>query len=185
VPVAPTDKECVRSCLSGHPESFRLLVSRYEALLIRFLAGRLGNQNDAIEAAQETMVRAYFALAKLRNADVFSSWLLNIADRVAKESLRKRHLHRSTVGIEALLDRSEVEPAPRPEPEAELVQAVADLPEGLRQAILMRFYGNLSCSEISRNLGVSLGTVTSRLSRAYSLLRGTLNPQVKDFEVRP
>ena len=56
----------------------------------------------------------------------------------------------------------------------ELSQAVAELPEAYKQVILMRFYGGQSCAEIGRNLGVSLGTVTSRLSRAYALLREAL-----------
>ena len=60
------------------------------------------------------------------------------------------------------------------QPGPELSQAVAELPEAYRQVILLRFYGGQSCAEIGRNLGVSLGTVTSRLSRAYALLREAL-----------
>lgn len=131
------------------------------------------------------MVRAYFSLAKLRNTGAFSSWLLSIADRVAKESLRKRRSRGHSSGVEALQDRVEVEPSPAPELESDLIRAVAELPENLRQVILMRFYGDQSCAEIGRNLNVSLGTVTSRLSRAYSLLRGTLNRRVRDVEVGP
>jgi DNA-directed RNA polymerase specialized sigma24 family protein len=67
-----TDKECIRLCLGGRPEIFRHLVTRYESALIKHLAGRLGNADDAVEAAQEAMVRAYFALPKLRNANLMN-----------------------------------------------------------------------------------------------------------------
>jgi RNA polymerase sigma factor (sigma-70 family) len=62
----------------------------------------------------------------------------------------------------------------------DLGPAVAELPELYRQVILLRFYGNQSCAEISANLGVSLGTVTSRLSRAYLLLRKSLEQDQRE-----
>ncbi len=52
-----------------------------------------------------------------------------------------------------------------------MTEAVARLPDTYREVILLRFYGGQSCAEISRDLGVPLGTVTKRLSRAYALLR--------------
>ncbi len=180
-----TDAECVRLCLSGHPEMFRLLVTRYESPLLKYLAARLGNQDEAVEAAQETMVRAYFALPKLKRMEAFSSWLLGIADRVAKESRRKRRFPSADVNIEAIPDRTGAGPGPNHRPGPELLQAVADLPEPHQQVILMRFYGGQSCAAISRDLGVSLGTVTSRLSRAYALLREALRVLEPDAEVEP
>jgi RNA polymerase sigma-70 factor, ECF subfamily len=62
---------------------------------------------------------------------------------------------------------------------------VAELPDAYKQVILMRFYGGQSCAEISHNLGVSLGTVTSRLSRAYTMLREVLHTHEQDAEIKP
>ena len=53
-------------------------------------------------------------------------------------------------------------------------EAVARLPEAYREVIVRRFYAGQSCAEISADLGVPLGTVTKRLSLAYSLLRQSL-----------
>ena len=86
--MSPPDEQCVQSCLNGHPEAFRHLVERYQCPLMRCLRARLGNAEEATEAAQETFVRAYFALRKLRKPAAFFSWLLGIADRVAKETHR-------------------------------------------------------------------------------------------------
>ena len=65
-------------------------------------------------------------------------------------------------------------------PDQDLNRAVDQLPEMHRQVILMRFYDQQSCVEIARHLGVSIGTVTSRLSRAYALLRSALSEQNGD-----
>ncbi len=93
--MSPSDEQCVRSCLDGHPEAFRHLVERYQTPLLRHLRLRLGNVGEATEAAQEAFVRAYFALGDLRKPEAFFSWLLGIADRVAKETHRaaKRRRH--------------------------------------------------------------------------------------------
>jgi hypothetical protein len=75
----------MKNCTS-EPAAFRQLVERYQSLLIRSLYARLGNAEEATEAAQETFVRAYFALPQLRKPASFSSWLLGIARRVIEPS---------------------------------------------------------------------------------------------------
>src|SRR4051794_4779342 len=82
------DKEYVESCRDGHPDDFRLLVDRYQKPLFSFLAGRIRDHAQAEEAAQESFVRAFLSLKKLRKPESFYSWLLGIADRVAKEQFR-------------------------------------------------------------------------------------------------
>jgi RNA polymerase sigma-70 factor (ECF subfamily) len=83
-----TDKEHVERCRDGNPEDFGLLVDRYQKPLFSFLASRVGNLPQAEEAAQESFVRAFISLKKLRKPESFYSWLLGIAGRVAKEQLR-------------------------------------------------------------------------------------------------
>ncbi len=165
------DAECVRHCLNGHPEAFRLLVVRHQDPLVRYLTGRLGNEDQAVEAAQETMVRAYFALRRIKQPEAFYSWLLGIADRVTKETHRRQQRQRQMVADCEVAEEQE----DRPEPPVR--QAVAELPEVYRQVILLRYYGGLSCAEISRDQGMPIGTVTKRLSRAYALLRQVLRRQ--------
>jgi RNA polymerase sigma-70 factor (ECF subfamily) len=181
-----TDEDCIRLCLDGRPEMFRQLVIRYESALIKHLAGRLGDENEAAEAAQETMVRSYFALPRLKKAGSFFPWLLGIADRVAREVHRARRRHPASLDFEAVSALPQPDHAmPDGQLGPELGQAVAELPEVYKQVILMRFYGGQSCAEISRNLGISLGTVTSRLSRAYALLREALPTHQHNLEMKP
>ncbi len=167
-----TDAQCVRRCLNGHPEAFRHLVLRHQDHLVRFLTGRLGDEDRAVEAAQETMVRAYFALRKIKKPEAFYSWLLGIADRVAKEMHRAKQRRRQVPSIDCELAEEQED---RPQPPVR--RAVAELPDVYRHVILLRYYGGLSCAEISRKEGVPIGTVTKRLSRAYELLRRALRSQ--------
>jgi len=91
------DHDSIKLCSNGHPEAYGQLVRRYQDPLSSYLAVRLGNTEWAAEAAQETFVRAFFALAKLRSTDSFFPWLLGIANRVAKEQQRARRREREAL----------------------------------------------------------------------------------------
>lgn len=174
------DRQCVQSCLDGHPEAFRQLVERYQAPLMRCLWGRLRNADEAAEAAQETFVRAYFALPGLRNPEAFFSWLVGISHRVAQEACRAAK-RRRTAAPEQFEEATKADETPAGADPA-LGEAVARLPDAYREVILLRFYGGLSCQQIGRELNVPVGTVTKRLSRAYALLRESLNGRLPDRE---
>jgi len=170
----------IARCLDGHPDDFRHLVRRYQPVLLAHLAGRLGNRDRAEEAAQETLVRAYFKMDTLRAPLKSFSRLLGIADRVAKEQRRDdrgRRVRESVQGI------SEQTPDPELSGDYGLEAAVTGLPEPYRQVILLRYYGDLSCAQIAQQLGAPLGTVTKTLSRAYALLRESLERGQETNEV--
>lgn len=167
-----SDEQCVRACLDDQPAAFRELVERYQAPLARYLFGRLGRAGDAAEIAQEAFVQAYFALRELRKPEAFLAWLFGIADRVVKEVDRAAR-RRRTVDLRPI---DPAEPASQRQTPAEdsIAEALARLPDTYREVIVLRYYGGHSCAEIGRDLGVPLGTVTKRLSRAYALLREQL-----------
>ncbi len=165
-----TDKEHVERCRDGHPNDFRSLVDRYQGPLFSFLAGRLKDPGQAEEAAQESFVRAFQSLRKLRKPESFYSWLLGIAGRVALEQFRV--LERRQRDCEAA--EFMTPDAADHQSEYPLEEALATLPESHRQVIVMRYYEGHSCQEIATRLEMPLGTVTKTLSRAYTLLRQEL-----------
>jgi len=165
-----TDKEYVEHCRDGHPEDFGRLVERYQKPLFFWLTGRVGDGGQAEEAAQESFVRAFLSLKKLRKPESFYSWLLGIAGRVAKEQFRSvAHRQRDREAAATMMAD-----ATDSDKEYPLEEAIATLPESQRQVILLRYYERLSCQEVATRLGVPLGTVTKTLSRAYALLRQEL-----------
>jgi len=165
-----TDKEYVERCRDGHPEDFGLLVDRYQKPLFSFLAARVENFPQAEEAAQESFVRAFLSLKKLRKPESFFSWLLGIAGRVAKEQFRAE-LHRRRDGEIAGTLMNNADDGAEDYP---LEEAMTALPEKHRHVIVLRYYEGLSCQEIATRLAMPLGTVTKTLSRAYLLLRQEL-----------
>ena len=172
-----TDKECVERCRDGHPEDFGQLVDRYQKPLYSWLASRVRDDRQAEEAAQESFVRAFTSLKKLRKPESFYSWLLGIAGRVAKEQFRSlEHSRREREAAETMTADA---PARDEDEDYPLEEAMAVLPESHRQMILLRYYEGLSCQETATRLGVPLGTVTKTLSRAYALLRQELAAREK------
>jgi len=168
-----TDKEHVEQCRNGHPDDYRFLVERYQGAVVAYLAGRLGDRALAEEAAQESFVRAYFALAKLKKPESFYAFLLGIAGRVALEMCRAAS--RQAKQNEAA-DLATADPVTNRE-DYHLEEAIAALQESHRQVILLRFYEQRSCQEMAEQLGLPLGTVTKTLSRAYAQLRQILKSQ--------
>ena len=169
-----TDKFYIERCLDGHPDDFRYLVRRYQAVLLAHLAGKLGNRDRAEEAAQETLVRAYFGLGKLKKPDSYFSWLLGIATRVAKEQQRQEQRRRQQENIHSF---SKEIPTPELSQDYGLEKAIGELPDSHRKVVLLRYYGGYSCSQVAEQLDKPLGTVTKTLSRAYAALRKSLQQE--------
>jgi RNA polymerase sigma-70 factor (ECF subfamily) len=178
--MAETDMHYINRCLNGHPDDFRYLVRRYQTALLAHLAGQLHDKEKAEDAAQETLVRAYFNLTKLKKRGSFFSWLLGIAGRVVKEHQRSRQ--RQTQIARSLAQNK---PTFGPRHDYPLARTIAQLPDSHRELILLRYYSGLSCSDIAAQLDMPLGTVTKTLSRAYAMLRNLLKPQSRqDCEVQ-
>lgn len=168
-----TDQEYVKQCRNGHPDDFRFLVQRYQRPLFAYLASRLRDQSQAEEAAQESFVRAFFALPRLNKPESFHTWLIGIAARVAHEfqrTVKRRAETPEPAEVAAVESAGEQE-------EYLLDEAIAALPASQREVILLRYYEGLSCQETADRLQTPLGTVTKNLSRAYAGLRQKLQSQ--------
>ena len=172
----PRENEWIARCMDGHPEAYRLLVERYQGPLVSWLTGRLGNRLVPEDVAQEAFVRAWLALGRFRTRESFFAWVSGIAVRVAREMWRaerrrdRRHRLAAVAGPKgptAPADGGE-------ERDLRLRHAVDALREAHRSVVLLRYYGQCSCKEVAERLGLPLGTVTKRLSRAHAQLRELL-----------
>lgn len=163
------DRLIIRQCLDGRPDEFRHLIKRYQSGVTAFLRGKLKDRNLVDEAAQETFVRAFFNLSSIKNPDKFHSWLIGVADRVAKEQLRGRY---KVIGLDSVKE-PHCEELQASE-DYSLEEALAMLNEPYRKVVLLRFYSEQSCRQIAENFNVPISTVTKQLSRAYEKLRSFL-----------
>lgn len=169
--MALTDRECVELCLSGSTEAFRELVLRYQRPVLGYVSGRTGDRDMAEEAAQETFVRAFCTLHKLKDPGAFYPWLLGIARHVAQELNRSKGRHWQPLDAAHLSHRDN-----DPAEDYDVRRAIAQLPPACQRVVLLRYYGRLSCQEVAERLQLSIGSVTKTLSRAHARLRRLLEP---------
>jgi RNA polymerase sigma-70 factor (ECF subfamily) len=169
-----TDRYYIERCLDGHRDEFRHLVLRYQKPLLAGIRCRRAQLDVAEDTAQEAFLRAFANLVALRKPDSFFSWLLGIAYRVLLERADRERRERAGLTRMATEAHAADNGAGPWSGDAALEAALDALTEPCREVVLLRFYGDCSCSEVAERLGIPLGTVTKRLSRAYGELRHSL-----------
>ncbi len=183
---AVDETELIEQARKGDTEAFGVLVERYQRRVVGVAMAVVHNQEDALELAQESFVRAYQNLAKFESRASFSTWLYRITANLAIDFRRREGRHTVLRGEEG---EYELERLPSDRGDAFAETARAELNRRLRTAlkeltpehravILLREVEGLSYDEISEVLQVPRGTVMSRLHYARNYLRGML----KDVE---
>ncbi len=169
----------------GDPIAFRGLFEQHAPAVWRFLRDLFRDDAAADEATQETFVRAHGKLGALRDDARLASWLLGIARHVYLESRRSRgqHLDIASEDSEPLLES--VLPSPTPEDllldrelEGLLAEALGELREERRAALLLRIDHGLPYEEIAQVMGWSLPKVKNEIHRARLQLRERLAAHV-------
>lgn len=168
------DHECVALFQSGERGVFAELVRRYQNRVFRFLVRMTGCREEALELAQDTMLKAFHALPGWRPDATFVTWLFRIASNAATDRLRRKKVVKY-VPIEGYMDFPD--PAAGPEEELQSAQrnrileaALQRLQEDYRQVLLLREVEGMSYAEIGDVLGLHEGTVKSRIARARQAL---------------
>lgn len=185
-----SDAEIVQTVLAGSHDRYGELVRRYKNLVTTYSFSRVNQRELAEDLAQETFVRAFVALDHLKKPSAFSAWILSIAHNVCIDYLRNKSRTVSLEGnsekdsqgeivLEAKKERPILDRVAQKEMREMILAAIDELGEEYRVTLLLRHIAGQSCEEISETLGVSLGTVTSRLSRAHRLLRDRLGKFVE------
>ena len=124
----------------------------------------LGSEADALEAVDEAVYQALRALKKLRQPELFETWLTRILINECHRELRRRT---RVAGEEALPDTA----GPDAYDDLPLKEAIRRLPEDLRAVVILRFFTGYTQAETARALEIPQGTVATRQRRALELLR--------------
>jgi RNA polymerase sigma-70 factor (ECF subfamily) len=176
------EAELIERSRKGDSQAFGVLVERYQRRVVGVALAVVHNQDDAIELAQETFVRAYENLSKFESRSSFSTWLYRIAANLAIDFWRREGRHLVLHGEDA---DNEIAKLPtsqgdsfkevsRLELSARLRQALEQLTPEHRAVILLREVEGMSYDEISEVLQCPRGTVMSRLHYARTHLRSIL-----------
>jgi RNA polymerase sigma-70 factor, ECF subfamily len=173
------ERAALAQARKGDPEAFAMLVECYSPRLFNVCFTYLANRQDAEDCVQETLIKAYRGLADYSGRSTFYTWVYRIAINTCLDYRRKNKRNPSLSLDEAIeTDDSQVfqqVPDRRPLPDelaetAELTrlirQEIANLPDYLKDIIILRDLEGLSYQELSDILHLSEGTVKSRLSRA-------------------
>jgi len=180
-----SDAELVEAVLGGVHERYSELVRRYKSLVTTYCYSRVSQRETAEDLAQETFVRGFQALGNLKKPSAFSGWLLSIAHNLCIDHLRNKS---RTVPLDACNNKDSqgeiilpntketgvVDRMASEEMRNRILAAIHSLGDEYRVTLILRHVNGMSCEEIAESLNVSLGTVTSRLSRAHRLLRERL-----------
>lgn len=156
------------------PVPIEELVSRYAQDVYRYAYRLAGSAPDAEDLTQETFLAAVKNLSQLANPEAAKSWLFTILRNQFLANRRRS----GGINVQPLGDSAaEMVAAPQQpgEVDEELVQrALRALPDDHRVILLMFYFEEASYKEISEQLGIPMGTVMSRLSRAKEALRKRL-----------
>ena len=171
-----TDEALVQRVLQGDSSAFTALVDRHSPACIRFATRMLGNREDAEDATQETLVRAYRALGRYEAHTPFRTWLFAIlVNRCRTLALHRARRGRRVVVDAELADHAAVEhDAPVTELRSEIERAVGMLDPDQREAFLLKHVEQLSYDEIAAMTGVGISALKMRVKRACERLQDLL-----------
>jgi RNA polymerase sigma-70 factor (ECF subfamily) len=177
-----TELELVERAKAGDQRAFRSLYEMNVDRIYRLAYRMAGEEELAMDFAQEAFVRAWNRLDQFRGDAAFSTWLHSITVSVALNGLRKVDRHRKRErSLEDAAPVAASNPVAEPGVRERIEEAVEGLPEIYRTVFLMHDLEGFSHGEIAEALGVAEGTSKARLSRARSRLRETLGPAMQEY----
>ncbi|HET7584401.1 MAG TPA: RNA polymerase sigma factor [Gemmatimonadaceae bacterium] len=168
-----SDAAVVAQVLAGDTERFAVLVDRYYGRCLRLAIHIVGHREDAEDAVQETLLRAYRSLSRYQERDRFGSWLFRILVNRCRTALARRNRQRrdalshADMRVEGATDADWLL-------REELSRALAQLSPHTREAIVLRFVEDLTYEEMAAITGKSISALKMRVHRGCVQLRALL-----------
>jgi RNA polymerase sigma-70 factor (ECF subfamily) len=176
----------VRRCVAADQAACAELVAAHERMVFALAYHLLGDRDEALEVSQEVFLRVFRTLSSFRGQSALKTWIFRIVINQARNRQRWwRRRHRSSqVSLDEHLQQcGELESSGTVLPDRALAsketaekiwRALDRLPFDQRTALVLREIDGLRYEEIAFSLGVAVGTVKSRLTRARQSLRAEL-----------
>jgi RNA polymerase sigma-70 factor (ECF subfamily) len=183
VDVGGREATLVQRCAAGDEIACADLVAEHQRMVVQLAINLLGDRDEALDLSQEVFLRVFRTIHRFRGQSSLRTWIYRIAINQARNrhrGWRRRHradqvsLDEHVAAHGDILSLREA-PPDRVLAQKELAQRLKDaldrLPFDQRTAIVLREVDGLSYEEIAFSLGVAIGTVKSRLTRARQALR--------------
>lgn len=182
-----TTRELVEKCASGDAQAFDFLVKSYQSKIINIAYGMLQDKEDAYDVAQEVFIKLYRKIASFNGEASLDTWIHRVTVNASLDALRKRGRRVQTVPLVVEDDDAQTVELPiaddstapekmvlQNERRRQLLDAIERLSPKYRSVLVLREFEDLDYEQIAAGLGISVGTVKSRLSRAREKLRNLL-----------
>jgi RNA polymerase sigma-70 factor (ECF subfamily) len=183
---ALSDDELLTLAWSGGADAREELARRHRASAYLLALQLLGNRDEALDVAQEALMRFFASLGRMTPGRAVRPWLLAIVRNQARDFWRRQRVRRAEsidANPDGLLSHM-VDTAPDPEEavrRAELRRrvwkAITTLSDDHREIVVLRDFHGLSYDELAQTLGIKIGTVMSRLHAARQRLRALLTQE--------
>lgn len=178
-----SDEELMAAYVGGDQRAFDELFGRYGGMLLRIMRRQL-REAEAQELVQQTFLQLHRARLDFDGSRKLRPWLMTIAYNLKRELFRRKGRR-----PEAALDHEPDDPHPPRDPlevadeRARLRAALARIPEGQREVIVLHWFEELSFPEVAEIMGLSVSAVKVRAHRGYKALRAELE-EVTDVPER-
>lgn len=184
------EKELILRCQQGDETAFEALIRLHEKKIYTLCRRMCRDEEDALEAAQDTFLAVWRGIGSYRADAAFSTWLYRLATNACLDLLRREKRRGGEVSLddeEARLDPADTAPQPEEAAEREetrrmVREGLYALPDNYRQVLVLRELEQLSYTEIAEAAQLDVGTVKSRISRARTALRNYLAAGGNFFE---
>ena len=168
------DDQTIEACKRGDRVAFQQLFETYKDKVYSVAFHFCGDESMASDAAQQVFLKLFSAIAQYRHDAEFTTWLYRIVVNTCVDEQRKRRRFvpfSPEVEVKNMVTRSTQEESYSRRQVADSVRtAIAGLSPKLRLPILLKYVEELSYDEIAETLGLSKGTVASRLNRGHKTL---------------
>jgi RNA polymerase sigma-70 factor (ECF subfamily) len=187
--VGGREARLVQSCAAGDESAFAELVAEHQRMVVQLAVNLLGDGEEALDLSQEVFLRVFRTIARFRGQSSLRTWIYRIAVNQARNRRRFwRRRHRSDqVSLDAHVamhgdslsggDAGPDRVLAQKELAERLKSALDRLPFEQRTVIVLREIDGLSYEEMAYSLGVAVGTIKSRLTRARQALRLALRDE--------
>jgi RNA polymerase sigma-70 factor, ECF subfamily len=184
--VGVREASLVQRCAAGEETACAELVAEHQRMVVQLAVNLLGDREEALDLSQEVFLRVFRTIGRFRGQSSLRTWIYRIAINQARNRhrfWRRRHradqvsLDQHVAAHGEFVSAGEARPdrmLAQKELAARLQSALDHLPFDQRIAIVLREIDGLSYDEIAYSLGVAVGTVKSRLTRARHALRQEL-----------
>jgi RNA polymerase sigma-70 factor (ECF subfamily) len=167
------EREVYRAAIHGDREAFEMIIRTHSRQLFAITYGILQNREEAEDAVQDALVKAWKSRWRVRDPEKFPAWLCMIARHRARDVYRRR---KPVPITHEILETNETSTTDTTELDRQLHSVLATLPELHRSALMLRYFEEMDYRSIETLLGLTNGALRGILGRSLATLRKQLKP---------